>query len=126
MEKVTKAVAFGLIFIFVTIFIVGFILSLLLQFTDLTEQALKWTTASITFLALFIGGLIAGGKGKETGWMLGGITGLAFVAIIFLFQFLGFDTGYQLKQLLYHLAYILTAAFGGIIGVNLGGKTATK
>lgn len=124
MERLIKAIIFGLIFIFVTIFIVGFVLSLLLQFTNLTEQSLNWVTAMITFLAIFIGGFIAGGKGKETGWILGGLTGFGFVLIIFLIQFLGFNSNYELNQLIYHIAYILTAALGGIIGVNVSGKSA--
>lgn len=123
MNRAAKAVLYGLLFIFIIIFIVGFILSLLLRFSNLTEQSLQWTTAIITFLALFIGGFIAGGKGKESGWILGGITGLGFVIIVFLIQYLGFNASLELTQLFYHLAYIITAALGGIIGVNMSNKS---
>mgnify|MGYP001420572424 CR=1 FL=1 len=124
MERAVKAVLYGLLFIFVIIVAVGFILSLILQFSSLTEQSLQWVTAAVTFVALFVGGFIAGGKGKEAGWVLGGITGLGFVIIVFLIQFLGFNTGYELTQLLHHIAYILTATIGGVIGVNLSSKSA--
>lgn len=123
MNRAAKAILYGLVFIFAIIFIVGFILSLMLRFSSLTEQSLQWTTAIITYIALFIGGFIAGGKGKESGWILGGITGLSFVIIVFLIQYLGFNASIELTQLLYHFAYVVTAAFGGIIGVNVSNKS---
>lgn len=123
MNRAAKAILYGLAFIFAIIFIVGFVLSLILRFSNISEQSLQWTTLIITFIALFIGGFIAGGKGKESGWMLGGITGLSFVIIVFLIQYLGFDASIKLTQLLYHLAYIVTAALGGIIGVNVSNKS---
>lgn len=123
MNRAAKAVFYGLVFIFAIIFIVGLILSFILRFSNVTEQSLQWTTAIITFIALFIGGFIAGGKGKESGWILGGITGLSFVIIVLLIQYLGFNASIELTQLLYHLAYIVTAALGGIIGVNVSNKS---
>mgnify|MGYP001322866075 FL=1 len=123
MNRAAKAILYGLAFIFAIIFIVGFILSLFLRFSNVTEQSLQWTTLVITFIALFIGGFIAGGKSKESGWMLGGITGLCFVIIVFLIQYLGFNASIELTQLLYHFAYVVTAAFGGIIGVNVSNKS---
>lgn len=124
MERAIKAVSYGLLFIFAIILVVGFGLSLLLQFSNVTEQSLQWITAIITFLALFIGGFIAGGKGREAGWVLGSVTGLGFVIIIFLIQFLGFNSNYELTQLIYHVAYVLTATLGGVIGVNVSSKSA--
>lgn len=117
-----KAISFGLLFIFLIIVIVGFVLSLLLQFSNLTEQSLQWVTTIVTFLALFIGGFIAGGKGKEAGWLLGGLTGLGFVIIVFLIQFLGFNSNYDISQLYYHIGYLLIATLGGVIGVNMSDK----
>ena len=117
-----KAISFGLLFIFLIIVIVGFVLSLLLQFSNLTEQSLQWVTTIVTFLALFIGSFIAGGKGKEAGWLLGGLTGLGFVIIVFLIQFLGFNSNYDISQLYYHIGYLLIATLGGVIGVNMSDK----
>src|SRR5690625_2783755 len=117
-----KAISFGLLFIFLIIVIVGFVLSLLLQFSNLTEQSLQWVTTIVTFLALLIRGFIAGGKGKDAGWLLGGLTGLGFVIIVFLIQFLGFNSNYDISQLYYHIGYLLIATLGGVIGVNMSDK----
>lgn len=68
---------------------------------------------------MFVGGFISGGKGKEKGWMLGGATGLLFTAFVVLFQYLGYDSAFTLKEMIYHLCFIVTAMMGGILGVNI-------
>ena len=66
-----------------------------------------------------MGGFISGGKGKQKGWMLGGLTGLLYSITIFLFQFLGLDQLFNFEQIVYYICYILIAMMGGILGVNL-------
>lgn len=83
------------------------------------EHSIQYVLTGITFLAMFVGGFISGGKGKAKGWLLGGVTGLVFTISILLFQFLGHDSLFNLKELIYHLCFIVTAMMGGILGVNL-------
>ena len=66
-----------------------------------------------------MGGFISGGKGKQKGWMVGGLTGFLYSITIFLFQFLGLDQLFNFEQIVYHICYILIAMMGGILGVNL-------
>jgi putative membrane protein (TIGR04086 family) len=79
----------------------------------------QYVVTAISFVSLFIGGLISGGKGKQKGWLLGGLTGIIYSIIIFLFQFLGFDKLFDMQQIIYHTCYMLTAIMGGILGVNM-------
>lgn len=82
---------------------------------------------ALSFFSLFIGGFISGGKGKKQGWLLGGGTGLIYTLIVFLYQFLGLDTLFTTKQLIYNGCFIVTAMMGGILGVNMsGGASSTK
>jgi putative membrane protein (TIGR04086 family) len=92
---------------------------LLLTFTSLQESSVQFVVTAISFISLFIGGFISGGKGKQKGWMVGGLTGLSYSLIIFLFQYLGQDSLFNLQQTIYHVCYILTAMMGGILGVNM-------
>nr|WP_322091005.1 TIGR04086 family membrane protein [Cytobacillus massiliigabonensis] len=92
---------------------------MLLTFTSLQESSLQFVVTAISFVSLFIGGFISGGKGKQKGWMVGGLTGLSYSIIIFLFQYLGQDSLFNLQQVIYHVCYILTAMMGGILGVNM-------
>lgn len=94
------------------------ILALLLQFTALNEPTLSWVTLGIGLVALFIGGLIAGIKGKSKGWIIGGVIGIGFTLFIFLVQYLGYEQIFSMKQSLHHSGYIVAAIIGGVFGVN--------
>jgi len=121
-KNVGGGILFGLIAIFVLAIISSLVFSLLLKFTSLQETSIQFVVTAISFVALFIGGFISGGKGKQKGWLLGGLTGLIYTGVIFLFQFLGVDRLFDLEQVIYHTCYILTAMMGGILGVNMSNK----
>jgi putative membrane protein (TIGR04086 family) len=123
-RKTLSAIMYGIITIFIVVLSCSLVFSLLLRFTDLQETSLQWLIMALSFFALFAGGFVSGGKGKEKGWLMGGATALSFSVIVLLYQFLGRESGFSMEQTLYHLGYLATAVFGGIIGVNVaGGKT---
>lgn len=111
---------YGLVTVVAIILAASFVISMLLRFTELTEASFAVVTLIISFIALFLGGLISGGKVAERGWMIGAVTGLMYTILVFFVQYLGFDTGFSMQQYLFFALYILVAAFGGMIGVNLG------
>jgi putative membrane protein (TIGR04086 family) len=78
-------------------------------------------TTALSFIGLFGGGFLSGGKRKQKGWLIGGITGLVYSLVIFLFQYLGYDRIFNLEQLIYYICYTLISMMGGILGVNLSG-----
>jgi putative membrane protein (TIGR04086 family) len=122
MKKMGLALVFGITTILGIIMITSFIISLILKFTNLQENSVSWVLLAMTFLALFFGGLVSGGKGKVKGWLSGGATGLLFTFIVFIFQYLGYDQPFSMQQILYHIGLLLISTIGGIIGVNLYGQ----
>ncbi|EMT46307.1 TIGR04086 family membrane protein [Anoxybacillus flavithermus] len=114
-----RAVLHGVITIFISAIICSFIFALLLKLTSYDETSLRWVMHVLAFLSLFFGGLIAGGKGKVRGWLLGGAASIIFTTIIFLFQFLGMNQMFSLEQWGYHAGFLITAMVGGMIGVNV-------
>lgn len=118
------AILYGVITTFVIVLTSSIILSLLLRFTNVQESSLTWVILTLSFLALFIGGFVSGGKGKQKGWLVGGGTGVLFSLLVFLVQFLGYQSSFSIAQMLYHIGYIIIAVFGGVIGVNMTGKRA--
>lgn len=97
---------------------------MILRFTATQESSLQFIVTAVSFISLFVGGFISGGKGKEKGWLLGGGTGLLYSIIIFLFQYLGHNSLFTAEQIIYHTCYMLVAMMGGILGVNM--TTAKK
>jgi len=76
----------------------------------------------MSFIGLFGGGFLSGGKRKQKGWLVGGATGLIYSFIVLMFQYLGYDRFFDAEQVIYHICYTLIAMMGGILGVNLSGN----
>lgn len=119
MQRQLIALLYGWIFILLFIVVSSFVLALVLQFTTISQWMLSWVAFSVGLVGLFIGGMITGIKGKSKGWVVGGLTGLGFTLFIFLVQYLGYQNGFSIQQMLHHTGFILAAIFGGMIGVNL-------
>ena len=113
------AMLYGLISVLFIALSFSFVISLILSFTSLTETSFSWVILVVSFLALFIGGVISGAKSKQKGWLTGLGTGLLFTIITFLVQYLGYNSVFSTEQYLFHGGYILSGILGGIIGVNL-------
>ena len=69
-RKLFSSAFFGLAIIYAFVAIVSLLFSLLLRFTSLQENDFQLAITIISFIVLFIGGFIAGGKGKEKGWLI--------------------------------------------------------
>lgn len=113
------SILYGIVTIFLVAIVSSLIFSLILRFTSTTESSLQFIVTAVSFISLFIGGFISGGKGKAKGWLLGGGTGLIYSVVIFLFQYLGHDSLFSVEQTIYHTCYMLVAMMGGILGVNM-------
>ena len=124
-KKIGNAVLYGTISIFIFAIISSSIFAFILRFTALQETSIQYVITAMSFIALFIGGFIAGGKGQQKGWFLGGLTGFIYALLIFLYQFLGLDSLFNVEQIIYYVCYILISMMGGILGVNLSGKSRT-
>lgn len=119
------AVLHGLIAILLLEVVSSLIFSLILKLSSVQESGLQVIITAASFISLFAGGFISGGKGKEKGWLLGGATGILYSFVILLFQYLGYDRLFDQQQIIYHTCFILIAMMGGILGVNLSSKTRT-
>ncbi|MGC4375842.1 TIGR04086 family membrane protein [Fictibacillus sp. Mic-4] len=117
-----SAIVRGLITILILILLSSVILSLILRFSSVTESKLNWVTLALSLISWFIGGFVSGKSGKEKGWLLGATTAIVFSLLVFLVQFLGFDSTFNSKQYMYHGIFLLLSILGGIMGVNSSQK----
>ncbi|MFD1038596.1 TIGR04086 family membrane protein [Virgibacillus byunsanensis] len=115
------ALMYAWIVILGLILLTSIFLAFLLRFTTFNETTLTWVTLTIGLISLFIGGIVAGVKAQQKGWIIGSITGLGFTIFTFLVQFLGYQQAFSLEQSLHHAGYIIAALIGGVVGVNMLG-----
>jgi putative membrane protein (TIGR04086 family) len=120
------SILYGLIFIVVFAVISSLIFAFILRFTSAREVSLQYVITALSFIGLFGGGFLSGGKRKEKGWLIGGSTGLIYTFIVFLFQYLGYDRLFDAEQVIYHTCYTLIAMMGGILGVNISTNNSRR
>lgn len=114
---------FGVITILSLAVIFSLIFSLILTFTHTEEKSISLLITIISFFCVFTGGFICGGKGKQKGWLIGGVTGLLYSLIILMYQYLGHGALFSIEQMIYYTCYTLTAMMGGVLGVNILGDS---
>ncbi|MEK3890605.1 TIGR04086 family membrane protein [Bacillus sp. FSL K6-3431] len=119
MKKLGISVIYGVATILLLAIISSLVFSLILVFTDTQENSIRLIVTIISYFAVFIGGFICGGKGKQKGWIIGGTTGVVYSLIVFMYQYLGHSLLFSLEQIIYYTCYILTAMMGGVLGVNI-------
>ncbi|MEI5905704.1 TIGR04086 family membrane protein [Bacillus spongiae] len=120
-KKLGGAVLFGLATILGIAIVFSAIFATILRFTNLQESSISLFITIVSFIALFSGGFITGGKAKEKGWLFGTLTGGLFSLLVLSFRYLGYDQLFTLQEVVYHICYIVTAMMGGILGVNVSG-----
>src|SRR5690625_798758 len=108
------ALMYGWIVILSLIFISSILLTFFVRFTSMSEKSLTFITLAIGILSLFVGGLIAGIKGKDKGLFIGAFTGIGFTFLVFLVQYLGYEQLFTFQQTIHHLAYLIASIIGGI------------
>ncbi|UTR09259.1 TIGR04086 family membrane protein [Evansella sp. LMS18] len=120
-QRMLSSALYGILAILILVVAASFISSLLLRFTSMQEGSFTWVLLGFSFIAVFTGGFISGGRSGERGWLTGAVTALLFTIIIFLVQFLGYNQGFDTEQLLIHCGYLFAAILGGMLGVNVRG-----
>jgi putative membrane protein (TIGR04086 family) len=108
----------GMVYAFITMAISSLIYSLVLTFTNQSEDSLSLFAYLIHALAIFIGSYACGKRINNKGWYHGGILGLVYALIIILIGFLSMDNGISFQTLLAVAVAYLLGAIGGILGVN--------
>ncbi len=76
-KNIGSAVLIGTIAIFILAIISSVLFAFLLRFTSLQESSVQFIITALSFISIFMGGFISGGKGKQKGWMVGGLTGFS-------------------------------------------------
>ena len=72
----------------------------------------------IPFIAFFIGGFLLGKKSINKGWLEGLKLGLICIFILFIFNFLAFNEGYSISNLILYSIILIANILGSMLGIN--------
>ncbi|MEG0826557.1 MAG: TIGR04086 family membrane protein [Bacilli bacterium] len=99
-------------------FIILTFIMTLLNYTGL----IKYNTVNIIelliiFISIFIGSFVVGRNSTKKGWLEGLKFSFVFLIILIVFNYLGFNVKFQIKNLLYYFILIISSIFGSMIGI---------
>ncbi len=94
--------------------------ALLLCYTDIDEVWIGRGAKIITVFSVALAGALCAKSGKRGGWLVGGVSGVLYMVILYAIGYLAFG-GVELgSEALIKLGYgALAGIIGGIIGINM-------
>ena len=108
-----------LIAIIITI-IMLLIFSIVLASTNINESAMIPIISTITAISIVIGGITSTRKLEKNGMIIGAITGLIYITILYIFSSIVTENfSINLPSIILICASIVAGMIGGIIGINL-------
>lgn len=96
-----------------------FIFSLILTYTDISDQIVSPVIMVITAISILMGSSIGNIKIKKNGLLNGAIVGASYIIIIYLISsILNWSFGLNFESIIMIIIGVVFGILGGIIGVN--------
>lgn len=113
----------GLGMAFVITFIFLLILSIILTYTNVSENIINPSIIIITALSILIGSSISNIKIKKNGLINGGILGGVYIILLYLFSSVfRMEFSLTIQSIIMIITGSVFGILGGIIGVNISSK----
>ena len=113
-----KKLGKSLLYIIIPSILFTFILTLLNYFDIISYNSLNIIKYILFFISLFISSFIFGKFSNSKGWLEGIKYGLIIVIILLLFNYLVFNTPFNIKAIIYYLIILATSSIGSMLGIN--------
>lgn len=115
LKNYSKSLGISVLILLVLTFIVT-----LLNYIGLFGLSMVNIFSYITpFLSLFIGSFILGKKSNNKGWLEGLKFGLIMNIIFLLFNYLAFESGFSLSNIILYIIVLIASILGSMIGISL-------
>ena len=113
--KISKGILISFLFTLITIFI----FSIVLTYTDISENVIPVVIIVLTFISILTGAIMSMKKTSKNGMINGAIIGGVYMCILYLISSL-LNTGFALNlyTIIMIISGIISGIIGGIIGVN--------
>ena len=116
--KYLKKIGKSLLISIIILFVLTFIMTLLNYINFLKFNLVNIFEIMILFITIFSGSFNMGKESKKKGWLEGLKFGGIFLIILIIFNYLGFNIKFEIKNLLYYLILLTSSILGGMIGIS--------
>lgn len=118
-NKTMKNIAIGLGIAFISTIVLLFVFSVVLTYSNISENMINPTIIVITAISILMGSSIGNIKIRKNGLVNGGIIGGLYIFIIYLISsLLNWRFGLSMQSIIMIIVGIIFGILGGIIGVN--------
>ena len=118
-EKQSICIIRGILISFVFTICMLMIFSILLVYTNLSEQTIKPVIITITGISILIGSSLGTRKLHKNGLICGGIIGIAYIlTLYFLSSIISSNFSLNWISAIMIIVGLIGGIFGGIVGVN--------
>lgn len=117
--EMCKSIAKGVGISLITTFILLIIFSILLTYTNISENTITPVIIIVTAISILIGSSIGNLKMQKNGILNGGAVGGIYIIILYLISsLLNWKFGLNLQSIIMIAVGIVFGILGGIVGVN--------
>ena len=115
LKKLGKSLGISIGILLILTFIIT-----LLNYINLISIKIVTAFSYITpFISFFIGGPLLGKTSINKGWLEGIKFGLIIIILSFVFNYLAFDKGFNISNIILYTITIISSIIGSMIGINL-------
>ena len=115
LKKLGKSLGISIGILLILTFIIT-----LLNYINLISIKIVTAFSYITpFISFFIGGLLLGKTSINKGWLEGIKFGFIIIILSFVFNYLAFDQGFNISNIILYTITIISSIIGSMIGINL-------
>ena len=100
------------------ILILTFITTVFSYFNIINQSIISIIKIIIPTISLLLSGYIIGIKSNKKGWLEGLKLSIISLIILLLFNYLGFNNKFEIKNILYYVILIVSCVFGSMIGIS--------
>jgi len=108
----------SLIYFFVPLVVILLISSTLSYFDIIPNNVVKYVNLGNVILSALICGMFIGRHSMSKGYKEGIKVGILLFAILFVFNYLALDKGFDLVRIVFYIIIVITCIIGSVIGIN--------
>lgn len=108
----------SILYIFISIILFSILIGTLSYFNILNNSFVRIFEYVAISISTLIGGFYIGKNSNQKGFLEGIKIGIIMIIILFIFNYLAFDNGFNLSIIFFYAIILISSILGSILGIN--------